>query len=59
MPYKEKAKDRGWHREYMRQKRHVTPIEIVTPQIDAERPTLVTPIPKPAKKKMGRAIWLR
>ena len=30
MPYKDKSLDRKWHREYMKQKRNVTP---VTPNV--------------------------
>ena len=31
MPYKDKEKDRAWHRAYMRRRRAVTPAVAVTP----------------------------
>ena len=55
MPYKDKVKDREWHREHMRQKRTVTPVLNVTPEIKQ----FVTPViePKALRKfrdKYGR-----
>jgi hypothetical protein len=59
MPYKDRERDRAWHREYMRRKRAVvvagvtagvTNMQSVTPN----KPESVTPCATPAKPKLVR-----